>query len=99
MHQQCVAEFHKPPAVPFDTALNKISIADWNWSKGGFDTVMIANFNIKNDNPFSVKDLKVRCMHRAPSGTEIDRNTRTIYEIVPAHGIKRIRDFSMGFIH
>jgi hypothetical protein len=81
------------------SALSKISIADWSWSTGGFDLVMIADFNFKNDNPFPVKDLRVRCIHSASSGTEIDRNTRVIYEVVPAHGTKLVHQFNMGFIH
>ena len=39
------------------------------------------------------------CTHSAPSGTEIDSNTRTIYELVPAGSKKVVKDFNMGFIH
>jgi hypothetical protein len=58
-------------------ALSKISISDWSWQTPG-DIVMIADFTFRNGNPFYVKDLKVLCVHTAPSGTVIDRNTRTI---------------------
>jgi hypothetical protein len=59
---------------------------------------MVADFLLRNDNPFAVKDLTVTCVHSAPSGTKIDKNTRTIYEIIPAHGRKWIKNFNMGFI-
>ena len=79
-------------------ALSKISISDWSWQTPG-DIVMIADFTFRNGNPFYVKDLKVLCVHTAPSGTVIDWNTRTIYEIVPAYGSKSVRQFNMGLIH
>jgi 5-keto 4-deoxyuronate isomerase len=70
-----------------------------NWYKGGFENIMLADFVFKNDNDFPVKDLTVECIHSAPSGTQIDQNTRTIYEVIPAHGTKSIQKFNMGFIH
>jgi hypothetical protein len=45
-----------------------------------------------------VKDLSVKCRHSAPSGTEIDSNQRTIYEVVPANSTKTVHDVNMGFI-
>jgi len=35
----------------------------------------------------------------AESGTDIDKNVRTIYVQVPAHRTKVIRDFNMGLIN
>ena len=87
------------PAPPDQSiALRKISIESWSWRKGGFDNIMMADFVFQNDNPFPVKDLTVECVHSAPSGTKIDQNTRTIYEVIPAHGSKSITNFNMGFI-
>jgi len=56
---------------------------DFSWSKGGFDNVMLADFVIKNPTLHRFKDIQITCMHYAPSGTLVDRNVRTIYEIVP----------------
>ena len=81
-----------------DAVRRKIAIEKWNWSKDGFGNVMVADFLFKNDNPFPVKDLTVTCVHSAPSGTKIDKNTRTIYEIIQPHGTKRVQNFNMGFI-
>lgn len=79
------------------------TLADLNlkftWHRGGFDSVMLANFAVRNDGPTAAKDLEITCTHSANSGTVIDSNTRTVYEIVPAHGTKRMREFSMGLIH
>jgi len=63
------------------------------------DVTFSASFTIENKNPFAIKDVQVTCHHFANSGTEIDQNTRTVFEIVPANGSKRIASFSMGFIH
>lgn len=72
---------------------------DYEWNKGGFGNVMEADFKFTNASKWIVKDLEVTCVHTAPSGSEIDRNTRTIYETIPAGGTKRVRKFNMGFIH
>ena len=60
---------------------------------------MIANFKINNATDHGFKDFEITCEHYATSGTMIDRNTRTIYEVVKAHSKKSIPHFSMGFIH
>jgi hypothetical protein len=82
-----------------DSPERYMKIENFSWSKGGFDTVMIANFSIRNTLPWSVKDVKIRCKHSAPSGTVIEENTQTIYEVVGAHQIKPLTNISMGFIH
>ncbi len=72
---------------------------EYTWSKGEFGTFMTANFTIKNPTGIAFKDVEITCKHRAPSGTEIDSNTRTIYEVVGANSTKKIRSFDMGLIH
>jgi RNA polymerase subunit RPABC4/transcription elongation factor Spt4 len=72
---------------------------DYEWSKEGFENVMVANFTITNPTSYAVKDVEITCTHFAASGTRIDENTRTVYEIVPANGKKRVPKFNMGLIH
>ena len=69
------------------------------WGKQGFGNVMIANFTIRNKSNYDVKDIEAKCTHSANSGTVIDSNDRTIYEIVKAHTTKKVNGFNMGFIH
>ena len=92
------ASYQATPESPKEVALRQVSI-DFKWSKGGFGNVMIADFTITNLSNYAVKDLDVTCTHHANSGTEIDSNSRTIYETVPARGKKVVRNFNMGFIH
>jgi hypothetical protein len=79
-------------------ALSQVKL-DYNWRKVGFDNVMEADFTVKNNSNYNVKDFEIKCTHFARSGTEIDSNTRTIYDIVKAHSTKKFPNFNMGFIH
>jgi len=72
---------------------------DFQWSKGGFDNVMMGNFTIHNSNGFDVKDIEITCQHFGKSGTQIDRNGKTIYEVVKAKSKKVVNGFNMGLIH
>ena len=78
-------------------ALDQIKLT-FTWRKGGFETAMIADFVITNPSPWRVKDLEITCKHYGPSGTEIDSNVRTVYEIVEPKSTKRVSQFNMGFI-
>ena len=60
---------------------------------------MEATFTISNSSDYDVKDIEIRCTHAAPSGTEIDRNTRTLYDIVQARSTRTFPKVNMGFIH
>lgn len=87
-----------PTPMSKDDAKGQIAV-DYKWTKGGFDNIMLVDFTFSNPTPYSAKDITVTCTHYAPSGTEIDSNTRTIYEVVPANGKKKVIKFNMGFIH
>lgn len=63
------------------------------------EVILFADFVIKNDSSYMVKDFEIKCEHTADSGTSIDSNDRTIYQIVSAHSTKTIRKFNMGFIN
>lgn len=86
-----IAQNHK------DLALANVKL-DYKWNKDDMN-IMTANFTVKNDSDYGVKDIEIKCDHFAKSGTNIDSNTRTIYDVVEAHSTKRFRDFNMGFIH
>ena len=67
--------------------------------KDAFETLLNANFTVNNGSPYDIKDIEITCEHLAKSGTRIDSNTRTIYDIFPAKKKKTIKNFPMGFIH
>jgi hypothetical protein len=65
----------------------------------GFGNVMVADLTITNKSRVNVKDLEITCDHFGASGTQIDRNTRIIYEIVPAGKTRSFPQVNMGFVH
>ena len=68
------------------------------WTKGGFGSVIIADFKIVNNTDKSVKDITVRCGGYSETKTRIDENKRVIYkEIKPGQSII-VKDFNMGFV-
>lgn len=76
-----------------------LEIVKFDWNKDGFSSIMMVDATVQNHAPFPIKDFELHCVHQGPSGTDMDRNTRTVYEIVPARGSKRVREINMGFIH
>jgi hypothetical protein len=76
-----------------------LEIKKLSWWKGGFGSIMMATFVVKSTSPFDIKDIAIHCTDLAPSGTVVDVNDRTIYEIVKANGTKTFREINMGFIH
>lgn len=83
-----------------DNPEEALTIADLDWSKGGFGSIMmIDRLIVRNDAPFPIKDFVVKCVHQGPSGTDMDSNKREVYEIVPAGKTKTVREINMGFIH
>lgn len=72
---------------------------DFKWGTEAGSSIMVANFTVKNNSSNSIKDFEITCNHFAKSGTKIDSNVRTIYEVVKAHSTRKFPNFNMGFIH
>jgi hypothetical protein len=82
----------------FEDAIKSISLG-LDWRKGGFGSVAVANFTVTNYNPFAIKDVRVRCTFYSKSGTELNRDNVTLYEVFGASKTKKIRDLSVSFIN
>jgi hypothetical protein len=78
--------------------LTRILLSDYTWSKGGFGSIALAKFEILNANPYSVKDLVLRCDVKAQSGTSLGSITHTIYEIVKADSTRKLPEANLGLI-
>jgi hypothetical protein len=87
-----------PSMSPKEAALAAVKL-DFAWSKGGFENIMMADFTIDNKGERDIKDIEITCDHMGKSGTRIDSNTRTIYDIVKAKSRKKFNKFNMGLIH
>ncbi|MEW6485781.1 MAG: zinc ribbon domain-containing protein [Pseudomonadota bacterium] len=88
-----------PVISPKEAVSDKVRIVNFTWTKAGFDNIMEADFTIINDSEYRIKDIVIKCEHAAKSGTVIDSNRRTIYDIIEAKSIKEFSKFNMGFIH
>ncbi len=89
--------YHEPPPYSKEVLLQH-AFLDFTWGKEA-DVFMVANFTVKNSSDYPFKDFEITCQHFSPSGTNIDSNVRTIYEVVKPHSTKKIRHFDMGFVH
>lgn len=86
-----------PELSPKDALMRDVKL-DFKGQKEGFGDVLTVDFTVHNPTQLRFKDFEVTCTHFAPSGTAIDSNTRTVYEIVQPKSTKHIYDFNMGFI-
>jgi hypothetical protein len=84
---------------PKEFAAAETKLVEFSWQKGGFGTVMMANFTIRNDSPVDVADFKIRCDHYSADGVVLDQNAGTAFGIVRAHATARIPDINMGFLN
>jgi hypothetical protein len=85
------------PNLAKQGVMNDVAL-EYTWTTEGFGTVMKANLQIKNNSTSDIKDIQIQCDHFAKSGTKIDSNNRTIYEIINAKSSKRFFKYNMGFI-
>lgn len=81
-----------------ESAIRKIKF-DYRWHTIGDGLLMKLDATITNNGSYSVKDIEIHCNDIAKSGTKIDSNTRTLYEIIKSGQTKRLNGFDMGFIH
>ena len=84
---------------PQEFAAAETKLVDFTWEKGGFGTVMIAKFTVRNDSPVDIADLKIQCQHYDSSGVVLDQNSGTAFGLVKAHATTRIPNVNMGFLN
>jgi hypothetical protein len=78
--------------------VNQFRIKGVSWAKDGFGTVMVASFTIHNDNTVPVKDVKITCASSGLSGSDIDQNTKTVFDRVGERSFLQVTKMNMGFI-
>lgn len=84
---------------PRDFAAAETKLVDFSWEKGGFGTVMMAKFTIRNESPVDLADFKIVCQHYDANGVVIDQNAGTAFGIAKAHATIRITNINMGFLN
>jgi len=88
----------KPENLSRSQILANFRISAISWHKEAFGSVMVASFRLHNDNPMPLKDIEVTCASSGPSGSIIDKNTRTVYEVIRQRSLLEVDKLNMGFI-
>jgi hypothetical protein len=78
--------------------LANFRIRSFSWQKEGFGAIMMATFVLHNDNPMPVKDIEVTCSSSGPSGSIIDTNSRTVFDVVRQNSFLQVDKINMGFV-
>lgn len=68
------------------------------WSKGGFGSVMVADFTLKNTSNLPLRDIGIKCKLQGNSGTVINIKHITLFEKLRPKATRTIRDVNVGFI-
>lgn len=86
-----------PPPAP-DTP--KGELTDFDWRQGGFGSVVIVSRAvIKNTGTVPIKDFKIACIMKAPSGTVLAAPSATVYDVVKPGQMRTFKDVNLGFTH
>lgn len=76
-----------------------VEVVVYRWHTSGFGAVMMLDITLRNDSSVELRDFVINCEHSGPSGTVIDRNSRTLYEKLAAGEKRKFRNVNMGLIH
>lgn len=76
----------------------RVSISGQSWKKGGFDSIGLMSFTLKNGNDYRVKDISIVCTFYGNSGTELGVRTHTLYEIIRPSDKRTFSSVNIGFI-
>jgi hypothetical protein len=88
----------KPENLSKSQILANFRIRAFSWEKDGFGSIMMARFILHNDNPMPLKDIEVTCSSSGPSGSIIDTNSRTVFDVVRQKSFLEVDKINMGFI-
>lgn len=79
---------------------NNVLVTQFSRQTGGSDSIfIISKITLQNKNTEDLKDFTIKCEHKGKSGTVIDKNTKNIYQVLPAMQTVTLNDLNMGFIH
>lgn len=67
--------------------------------RGGFGTVMLVDFTLRNESLSDLKDFHITCVGKGRSGSDVNRNSIILYEFVSARRTRTIRDVNMGLVN
>lgn len=75
-----------------------ISVVKSGWEKGGFGTVALVSFTLKNESLRDVADVKMKFTFNGESGTVLGDEVKVFPILLKAGQVKVIRKENIGFI-
>ena len=77
---------------------SNVSIRRFNWRRGSPESVMIANFTIRNDNAYPVEDIGIECQVSAKGGAGAGYLEEKLRGPIPANSARDFADVAVGRI-
>jgi hypothetical protein len=78
--------------------VRRMALSGQSWTTGGFDTVGLMSFSVKNDNPYDIKDFVISCSFSGKSGTNLGDRSHIVYDTVKAMSTRAFAKINIGFI-
>ena len=77
------------------SALNVIKI---DWRRDGFGLAAVVDVALKNNNGYTVRVDQIACRFRDNASGKIEEHSQGVYDVVPAHGEKIVKNVGLGFV-
>lgn len=78
---------------------HRLEIQKTSWTNGGFGSVAVMTFTIKNLAEFPIRDISLSCSFSAPSGTTLGTASHTIFDTIKSKSTRTFKDVNVGFIN
>lgn len=75
-----------------------LTVKNWEWSKGGFETVGLIKVTFKNAGVMDAKDIQIKVTWTGESGTALGSETKLVPIVVKAGTSKTTEELNMGFL-
>lgn len=77
----------------------ELEISGWTWRKTGFGGAMQANFTIRNNSKYPVRDIAIACIQRGEGGKVVKTEEETVRELWKPGETRIVNDFTIGSRH
>lgn len=83
----------EPPAV------NGLRISSQSWRRGGLGSKALVTFTLRNDNPYTVKDVGLACAFSRGDGSHLTDRTRVVPGPIGMKSRKTFVSVHVGFVN
>jgi hypothetical protein len=89
----------KPTASIDPPAVNGLRISSQSWRRGGLGSKALVTFTLRNDNPYTVKDVGLACAFSRRDGSHLTDRTRIVPGPVGMKSRKTFVAVHVGFVN